>query len=340
MRPNPPLRTALAFFAAYFLFYNIPFASPNKGGPGLDSLRVNFGISLRYFFNPRSATNFTFSLAASISQPIPLKKLSDESSGGAYAFPAYQASLNIYANGLGDNIFDSYRQTNVDFVSSFVFHFGFDKRENPAYPVPLRPFNSMTAPVLENPFVGSFGVGTNLVLNNQRRIQVVGVGGFNLWRRVTLWYYNDGGPFFKYFGDRYDRWWTGGGGLEIYLGDGKNEPDNFAQYFLESTIFAYYDRFTGDVQDGFLVSNYLSFPFIPAKDMSQNFLNRGQLSFGYLNRSDNWSASWNMMGRFKLDVQDAIHRGLGMAHHPSLASRKDLLGIGYFNNFYSLKIKS
>src|SRR5690606_41604457 len=67
-------------------------------------------------------------------------------------------------------------------------------------------------------FVGSFGVGTNLVLNNQRRIQVVGVGGFNLWRRVTLWYYNDGGPFFKYFGDRYDRWWTGGGGLEIYLG--------------------------------------------------------------------------------------------------------------------------
>jgi hypothetical protein len=77
--------------------------------------------------------------------------------------------------------------------------------------VTLNTFNNNTASGVSNNFENSVTLGTNFVLNSDGRNQRVGYAGFKSGK-VDFSFYNDVIPI---LGDRDDRWWTGGGSLNI-----------------------------------------------------------------------------------------------------------------------------
>jgi hypothetical protein len=240
---------------------------------------------------------------------------------------AYQGAINVYFNGIGDNLMDPLKKANIDFVNTFGFAAGVTRKSelDDNYFVPYMTFNSMNPKVVENPYLWSLMVGTNIILNNQNRNQQTGFFNLNLWRLVNFHYYNDGTPFDMIsLGDAYDRWWTGGGAAEIYL-----SKINSPTYLVQSKFFYHYDRFTGNVQDAFRVSNYLSLQFIPNKHVEQNFFNRAHSRFGLTHLDDNWTASVDFSGHLDYDVQDWIHESLHMTKHLSFASWRWFVGLEY-----------
>lgn len=89
-------------------------------------------------------------------------------------------------------------------------------------------------------------IGTNVIINNHRRNQVVGNVSAGLGP-VTINYYNDGAPPISTLsiGDQFDRWWTGGLGIFFHTKEGYNRAE-----------FSF-DQFTGYMPQLYELSNML-----------------------------------------------------------------------------------
>lgn len=121
---------------------------------------------------------------------------------------SYSPSISIYTKTLGANLNPLVGDIQVDFVNSFHVGYGWDDLPYMKYYRTLHTggyYNIATAKKY------ALFAGTNFVVNNNRRNQVIGSFSFSS-PNVSVNYYNDGAfPFTLLpLADNFDRWWTGG----------------------------------------------------------------------------------------------------------------------------------
>jgi hypothetical protein len=116
---------------------------------------------------------------------------------------------NIYNSGVGtrSGVLGRNDKMYSDLSISPAFTYGSGQSNS----VTLNTFNNNMASGVSNNFENSVTLGTNFVLNSDGRNQRVGYAGFKSGK-VDFSFYNDVIPV---LGDRDDRWWTGGGSLNI-----------------------------------------------------------------------------------------------------------------------------
>ncbi len=290
-----------------------------------DSLNLNFGVRLTLALGKNRVSFYNVSVSASA---LNIWKQKD-----FRLVPGSQVTLNYYSKGLGTSIIDrDNRGGQLDLVTSFFVVGGlYDKRSFNSQKF-IRPFNQFSATSIYHDMDYAVSYGTSFIINNHRRNQQIGHLGFNV-DQILVGYYNDGfAPFNVFASDLFDRFWTGGGyvaiGMNTY-GLAKNK-DWFNEQFIEYA----YDRFTGNVQNGYKLSKELLLFAVPQKNTEDIFLNRAITSFSLRNRSGG-SIGIGLYGQCpKCDIQDFLHRRLGFSRHLSFAACTKVLMGGYqYNNF-------
>jgi len=120
---------------------------------------------------------------------------------------------------------------------------------------------------------------------------MLGIGDF------YLNYYNDGGPVLEHFGDREDRYWTGG----VTIGFLLREEKNIHQVEVS------FDKFTGFTKHAFEATGLLNINNVIYKDIEQFSYNSGRLALKYLNHGTGLGVSGNIWN-LPFDLQDWLHR--------------------------------
>ncbi len=144
----------------------------------------------------------------------------------------YGPSLSIYTKSLGANLNPLIGDIQVDLVNSF--NIGWSMGKTLSYTKFFKSINNAPFYNISSNKSTAIFLGSNFILNNHKRNQVVGsiIASFP---GFTLNYYNDGAvPFDKIpLADNFDRWWTGGFGFYFH---------NRKQY---NNVEFTFDQFTG-----------------------------------------------------------------------------------------------
>ena len=308
----------------------------------IDSFDLGLSLRLNFHFNRKGASNFSMSMGVAVSKVIEINKTISD------FIPTYQLNTNFYSNGIGTNLHRDKRKLQIDFVNSLGLTWGVGKLNNkPAYNE-IQTFNSMNSPISNQGYYKfTSTIASNFILNTKNRNQQVGFFGIDIWKTLKAGYFNDG-PFFNSigFGDSYDRWWTGGGFIEldpevlveeIYKLAKDKYPAQLC-YFCKMKFRISYERFTGNVQDAYRASNYLGFSNVPPADENESLYNRGFVKFE-LRHSDGWGVQYSILSPNN-DVQDYIHDKMKFSHHFSAAKREVLWGLEFDYNFLSTRFFS
>jgi hypothetical protein len=144
----------------------------------------------------------------------------------------YGPSVSIYTKSLGANLNPLIGDIQIDFVNSI--NIGWSMGKQLSYTKFFKSINTGAFYNMSSNKSTALFLGTNFILNNHQRNQVV--GSFTAsFPGVTVNYYNDGAfPFDKVpLADNFDRWWTGGFGFYFH---------NRQQY--NNAEFSF-DQFTG-----------------------------------------------------------------------------------------------
>jgi hypothetical protein len=292
------------------------------------SLNFNYAVRMSIALGKNRASFYNASASVSIQNTW--------SEGDFRLVPGTQITLNYYSKGLGTSIVDGEnRSGQLDLVTSFFATGGmYDARRVNSLKY-IRPFNQFSATSIYHDMDYALTYGTSFIVNNHGRNQQVGNLNFNI-DQIMLGYYNDGfWPFNRFASDLYDRFWTGGGyfsiGMNVYGIAGEREW--FDQQFLEYA----YDRFTGNVQNGYKLSKELLLFAVPQRNTKDIFLNRALTSISLRNRSGS-SMGIGVYGQCpKCDIQDFLHRKLGFSRHLSFAAPTLIILGGYqYNQFSSI----
>lgn len=316
----------LLIATCYFSIYS--FANPVK-----DSLDLGFAIKVSYAFGSKKSgrSGLTASAAIGVSKANYLFDAKE-----LYITPTYQLAVNVYHNGLGNNLLKKYNRVEVDIVNTLAFATGYNPvREE--YMYYFKTHNNMTAShALMDMGRYSFTFSTNFTANNHKRNQQTAYAGVTAYL-VRIGYYNDGVPFnITRAVDGDDRWWTGGGFIQI--GDDKIHDKETESAWKRYKVMVSYERFTGDVQDAYRLATRIGLNYIPVKEEAQNFNNRANLAINIAHQ-DGWKIGFNWLGHYPWDIQDFIHKGYGFAKHYSYANNFRLFSIEYNDFFLNQKIK-
>jgi len=338
------LLCVVAMLLCYHTTYSSTLSSPLHSSylleeePDPFSLNFSSGFSIRYFFHRLGGSNFVASFSVGVNKKFELFKKKRH-----HFIPAYQFAINMYDNGLGTSLLSTKQKSQIDIVNSIGFTMGVDHK-NDDRETPVRIFNYMTAPSVEQSvYVVSSTFMTNFISNFDGRHQQVGSLDLSLWKVLRVGYYNDGEPFHKIgMADSKDRWWTGGGYVELSI-DGMidlvGEPNHDQFYLWYGSLYAAYDRFTGDVSDAQDISKYLLLNYVPTKQFTENFFTQGQTRFGY-SHPDGWGANLTFLGQSDKDIQDWIHKQLHTPRHLSLADQSWLIGLDFSDVFYKTQFRA
>jgi len=189
---------------------------------------------------------------------------------------------------------------------------------------------------LRNPFTNFYaGVATNFIFRpNRGELGNFGqaVGSFSAGARYwDIHYYNDGPPFDVIpLGDGKDRYWTGGGFVNVLL---KNKYDHpLSENSGIRKLFIGFDRFTGFFPHAYEAANRFGFKRVPYKDEQQSFYNKGRIFAGVeLAGINGLTVAFAMNDNDHWDVQNWIHSASGSPWHTTL--HKWSLGADVFYNF-------
>ncbi len=240
-----------------------------------------------------------------------------------YYSTLFQSQLfyNLYSGGLGTSMLTNlklpfYNVSNInwDLVLCPGITLGIGRQNRATF---IRVFNFMSAPVSYHNYSTSLTLSHLFILNKFRKNQRSGSINMN-FGYVSLGYFNDiMDQIFTFeglgMGDGHDRYWTGGGYLNIQIND-------------RYEIFYEFDRFTGFGGKLFEISNklrlnntfYKTDSLETMEDVddpykNQSFANRGLFSFGlrrYFENYYNWYAKISNIGDSNFDIQNIIHRKL------------------------------
>jgi len=296
-----------------------------------DGEKFNLGLAvkLNLGIGGKRSSFYNLSVAAGLSRNIQNEKLN--------ILPGGQITVNYYSKGPGTSVIDHFnRYGQLDVVSSFYVVGGYNwsgyGREK--Y---VRTFNQMSATTIRHNFDGAVSYGTSFLVNNHGRNQQLGHLGFNI-DQFLVGYYNDGfWPFDLFAGDAFDRYWTGGGYLAYGFDAFGNKLSRKNPWFEGQFVEYAYDRFTGNVQEGYKLSKELLFSGIPQQNMGQAFYNRAFTSISLRNINGS-NIGVGLLGQCpNCDVQDLLHRMLGYSRHVSLSKCLPVVfGSFQYNQFHKL----
>lgn len=309
------------FFFQVQLFAQI---SNNFENTSNDAFQVGGALSLT--FEVQKFTNYRLALTGGIGKRI---------NQAQFLYPTLHTELQFYQGGMGSSLSSLKRQhINVDWIISFMVLAGTKDVENHEFLERFNPINffadDSSAP-LHNPFYHSIGIGTNFIrsTDNFKKNQYLGVLNVNINRVFQFNYYNDGTPFhWMGLGDGFDRYYTGGGFVAVYL-DHESDID-----FIQLS----YNKFTGYQQYAFEAANYLQIDFLPYKDPESFYFNQSRWRGKIGNFSKGFSFTVSGYDLQKGDGQDLIHYIIDNSYHPDpYREARWGLGLNYsYINYNSL----
>ena len=264
-------------------------------------------------------------------------RISFAAGAGYSIYPTNLTSINIeysfVTGGLG-----TYKNENMSywlFAPNLTQSFG-KSAETQYSPInrnqPLYYFSDLVSPALQNPFKNSFSIGVNRVYflgdHHAARWQSVAHLGVKI-NKVHLAYNNDGGPILKWWGDKHDRYFTGGGFVNVHL-DNNLTVNHYGASFY---------KFTGYTDMAFELSDELLYASVDYKYPNQNFFN-----FGFWSASIGNTAFGDISLRYNnppniREFQNLIHYVKGFAYHQNLGDRyfSVALSPSYGQTFISAK---
>lgn len=299
--------------------------------------RAGIKVGFSYFISGTSSNAFNVSISGAM-----FYNNNKDEVNSTLINTGLQSSINLYFNGIGnDQLKSSY---SVDFHNSVFFHIAekdiIDSLEIIGQVNSTGVKNYISDPANSRFFIkngydynmnlieyegkSAFTLASNFIINNEHRNQVYGSLGLQ-YQRCRIIYYNDATPFhWLNIGDRKDRWWTGGGYLEILT---RKDPFFNKLNYLRVG----FNRFTWENDDAYKLSTKLGLKFIPATDDKIETL---------LNNFGNWFVSYQFNGnRFQIeannifpDGQDVIHTLLNFSRHATLSKKS--ISIKYENLNY------
>lgn len=190
---------------------------------------------------------------------------------------------------------------------------------------PLYYFTDLVQPSLQNPYMLSATVGTNLVFsfdNDKSRFQQVGFIGLHV-EHFQFCYYNDGGGLQNLgIGDGEDRYYTGGGLLSLTL------PNNLAV----NTFTVSYHKYSGYTPKAFDLSSSINLSYVNYTNSDQQYYNKSFWNFS-ISSSKNGLAGFVRINNpyNRSDFQNTIHYSFGYSYHHIPYPRYYSYGLSYFN---------
>jgi hypothetical protein len=238
----------------------------------------------------------------------------------------YGPSISVYTKTIGANLNPLVGDWQIDFTHSFSIGVLWGDQLN--YNKYMRSFHNGDYYNIAINRRGAFLVGTNFILNNHHRNQVIGSLNGTI-DKFSFNYYNDGAPFnFLALGDNFDRYWTGGGGFIFHNTKGYN------------TVEFSFDQFTGYVPLLYELSGLLGINIPLYDDVSKKKSYNFNTSAYHLriNTDRNFAINAGVIGSLVSKngkywgVQDIIHILGKYPLHPNNDRNRFFIG-GSYNNF-------
>jgi hypothetical protein len=287
---------------------------------------LQYGVSAKVVAD-LSASRDKFNIRASVATGVGYLVYPTNLVSAHLEFSAAMKGLGTYKNGMTSYLVGGLNTTQ-SFGDSSQYTSPELYRNQPLYY-----FTDLAAPPLQNPFRNSISVGLNWVRyfnkhqreSNYQRIAYLGAK-INV---VHIAYSNDGGFLLKFWGDRKDRYFTGGGFVDVHLND------NTA---INKYGISFY-KFTGYNELSFEISDELLFSSVDYKDVEQNYFNKGFWSFNVGNTT--YGDVFMRLNNPKNigEVQNFIHYVMGFGYHQNLDDPYISYGgsLSYFNTFIPVK---
>ncbi len=295
-------------------------------------------------------SEWVFETRASVGANLLLTNLFDKPSNKGFKFPGFRVyagagvsairgrlmlnygpSLSIYTRTIGANLNRFVEDYQLDFANSFAI--GITSKRFASHVKMLRTFHNGD---YYNLFIDrkyAALVGTNIILNNHQRHQMIGSLNAN-YGNVSINYYNDGPPFNSLaVADGFDRYWTGGGHLIVHGARHGN--------WVELS----YDQFTGYEPLLYELSNILgiNLPLYnelgegerkPAKNFNTSAYHLKVYGGRYFNFDAGVVGNLVFNDKVFFGLQDIIHMKGRMSLHPNNDRNRFFIGgsYKYFNH--------
>ena len=245
----------------------------------------------------------------------------------------YSASLGCYVKSLGNNLNPQNNDNQLDFTHTFIGGYYWGKDLN--YTKYLRTLNNVP---FNNVFIKRDGlayIGTILVFNNHHRNQAIGCMGFNT-KKLSLNYSNDGPPFNSIgFGDAFDRWWTGHGGIYFHTSKNYNTAEiGFDQFTGYSPLLYELSQLLGVEIPDYNIS-YRRDSTNAVKNINHKYEYNSSTYTVKINFDQNFGMDIGCIGSLKTNhdryfgVQELIHNMASMSLHPNQDQNRFLIGPNY-----------
>jgi hypothetical protein len=311
------------FYTCLLLVHSISVPGQFHQYVGKSNSDFQFGVSLKASVElKRKEPHFRLAFSTGIGYPV----------ANDIFYPAINAEYQIYTGGFGTKSGSEKKykyKLYSDFIASAMMTGGANYKRHPEY-VPLYYFTDFAQPSLINPFKDfSMSAGANLVISlNKEKTCLQRVAYVNLHiRYFQIGYYNDGGAILDIWGDKHDRYYTGGGFAVVTIPT--VNPIN--------TFSISYHKFTGEYKNAFDITNDMNLAYVYYKDTSQQYYNRSLWNFSIGSSKYGLSAFFqrnNPIGRW--DFQNLIHYTGDFGYHQIPYHRYNSFGINYSTSRYQI----
>jgi len=257
------------------------------------SVEFNNGISVSLYFG--DDLKYLVSYNANVSYPISVK--SDDADA---IIPMVDCKISFYNDNLGNSVLKAFKNkfnANIAFSPTVSYSTSFAKDEEIGF-IPI--FSETFSGVRNSNYLNNYGMSVSYIwqLAENENIRSQRVGNVFVSTKHTYFnYYNDGGPLNKIFGDKEDRYWTGGGSFGY----------KFVKNESYQTISLSFDKFTGFVKHAFEASGLLFADNVLYKNPKEASFNSGKYTLKYTNSGLYFGAAINWWNT-PFDFQDFLHR--------------------------------
>ncbi len=244
---------------------------------------------------------------------------------------SYGPSVSIYTKTIGANLNPLVGDWQIDFTNNF--NIGFEWGKHLDYNKFSRTLHNGDYYNIFTNRAGMLMLGTNFVLNNHKRNQIVGSLNGTIGN-ISFNYYNDGPPFnLTGTGDGFDRYWTGGGAILYH----SRKNFNYAEIA--------FDQFTGYIPLLYELTSLLGMnvPLYDTPDKSKVYnFNTSAYSLK-VNFDQGFGINTGVVGSLKdikrdryWGIQEIIHIMLGYPLHPNDDGNRFFIG-GTYNQLHNVK---
>ncbi len=234
-----------------------------------------------------------------------------------------QSQIEIFRGGIGTSLENNEKfKFNVEWRNAIMALSGIESNNTAvAKPAFVSVIHDMSS--LYNPLDYSFSIGTCFINGlNHSRHQQIGFCSISILN-AQFNYYNDATPFHLIgLGDKFDRYWTGGGDLGVYW----NNNSGFITHMKLS-----YVNYTGYQRNLYELAGLVHMDNLPYEDQSQQMFNQGAFIYK-LGIKNELNVNFSIFEPVYSDIQYLIHYNITESpFHPRPLGKRNLLGFNYSN---------